>query len=458
MKRLIPLWYVLCVACVPALAGPTEALALALADARALPPDRCQKTRYLDLTHLSPDKRAEYAKVLSFHLNSLSGESDVVIPRTIAGGVLAFDLRDYGIDGTVYGRLGQTAQEPYFHVLLEYGKERKSAAAPWLPPAVIGELIQLTGSQVPVCRGDWFLYQTAVAKDRAAGYYDMSGQGVDEADFQKLSGANPAEARRLRLETAASVAVSSVALHNRGINRLQALTGGYWTTLDFKASNDRQNTVRLLQGDTEPPHGDANELYAPRPNGLFAYRLQDGKGKRQDTAPDDIASDGRSRSPDRRVHSMLSCVRCHVEGLRPIDDFARRAFKSPLELRSPDYEKLKRLRQLYLSDLPKQLFDDNQKFAAAVWKCNQLTVAENARLYGEAWSYYADEPVDAARAAAECGIPAEAFLPRLRAYLKANPLSDPVIAGYAADPPAPPRREHFEEAYAVLLKMVGVLP
>lgn len=444
------------------IAGPPEALALALGHARLAPLTSGQEIRYLDLTHYTPAERDQAYRVLCFHLNALSRESDIVLPFRIDGGaVIGFDLRDYGIDKGVYGRLGgPEAADPYFHAVVEntdqYGKKtRDTVHAPWLPPAQIAELANLCGSRVPILRADWFFFQTAVQKDRQAGYYDMLGLGKKSTDFQKLIGANPSEAKRLKLEMAASVASSSVALHNRGIFRQQSLTGGHWTTLDFKTSTNKQNTARLLAGDTEPPQGDASEQFGVLPNGLFAYWLENAKGERQDTAPDDIASDGRSTSNDRRVHAMLSCVRCHVEGLRPVDDYARRLFRGPLQLVSPDYDKLKRLRQLYLSDLPGKLGEDNGRYAAALKAINSWTAAENANNYAAFWESYADTPVAPARAARELGITEERLLQAVREYVRTNQIADPVIASFAQDPPVAIRRDHLEEVYPELQRMIG---
>lgn len=447
------------------LSAPPEALAIAVKHARTLPPDPQRNQRYLDLTHLDLNERVAAGKVLSFHLNCLSREPDIVPPQSLAGGaVLTFDLRDYGIDQFVYGRLGSVeAAEPYFHVVLETSqagkaKEKTSAAAPWLPFAEIAELIQLTGSKVPIVRGDWFFSQTAIQADRQAGYYDMLGLGKKEADFQKLIGANAAEAKRLKLEMAASITQSGVALHNRGISRMQSLTGGYWFTQDFKQSTNKKNTARLLQGDTEPPAGDASEQFGVLPNRLFAFWLQNDKQERQDSAPDFIASDGRSTSPDRRVHAGMSCIRCHVEGLRPLDDYARKLYRGQIQLRSPDYEKFKRLRQLYLSNLDGQREADNSQFAAAVKACNGLPIADNAKFYGEFWERYNDVPMTAAAIARELGCDEKSLLDRVLAYAQREPVIDPVAAALAQIPPLPVRREHFEETYSVFQKIVGNVP
>ena len=102
-------------------------------------------------------------------------------------------------------------------------------------------------------------------------------------------------------------------LNNRVVGRLGP---DYWATFDFKKSINLQNTVRQLDKDLDPPEGDASERYGFLPNGLFAFWLQNGKGERQDTAPDFIAPDKRTPNVtsdnDGRVHIGLSCIACHV--------------------------------------------------------------------------------------------------------------------------------------------------
>jgi hypothetical protein len=450
----------LCLLAARAFGSPPEAVAAALAHARTLGPDANRQLRYLDLSTIAPEQRGDATRVLSFLLNSLSRESDIVRPTVLDGGrLLCFDLRDYGIDRLTYGKLANA--DPYFHVQVDVTAQGKTTRqpthAPWVKDGC-DELQRLLNTQVPILRADWFFSQAAVQKDRVAGYYDLLGLGKKEADFLKLIGANPGESKRLKMELAASVAVSTVTLHNRGIFRQQTLTGGHWQTLDFKTNTDRQNTARLLYGDTEPPRGDASEHYGVLPNRLFAYWLQDAQGNRQDTAPDDIASDSRSTSTDRRVHAMLSCVRCHQRGLQDVNDFARRLFSGPVQLVSPDYEKLKRLRQLYLSDLPGQIGEDNARYAGALAMANGLQPVENSRLVAWFWESYVDTPVDVAVAARELGCSVEHLLRCVKTYAGRGGVVDPVAAAFAQTPPLAIRREHYEEIYSLFQTIIGEPP
>lgn len=487
-RSLIP-FVVLALAASGAAASPPEAVAAAAAHNRTLAADAAYWVRYLDVSHFSimpqasPDAhgfgRPDAERALAYHINSLSRESDIVRPGGIASGsVLAIDLRDYGIDRLTWEKL-VNANEPYFHVQVAVTKgggvdqyqrplpkvtTYAYATAPWLPAADMADLVKRTGSQIPIVRGDWFLVQTAIQVDRVVGYYDFLGLGKKEADFQDLIAADPVLAKKRKLEIAAAVAKSGVAKNNRGIGRLQSLTGGYWFTQDFKTSTQKQNVGRLLAGDFEPPKGDASEQIGVLPNKLHAFWLQDKDGNRQDVVPQNIALDNKTPHNDKNIYAgTISCTRCHIEGFRPIDDWVRDLYSGDLELRSPDYEKYKKNRQLYATDLKGQLAADNASYAAAVHACNGLDVAANARLMGEVWETYVEFDVTPAKAAAELGCEEPKLLAAVELYAQreAGPgkgVIDPVISAFKKKPPRPIRREWFEETYPFFQKIMGAVP
>lgn len=449
--------------------SPSSAVSAALRDCAARPID-APHTRYLSLYNVPVAGRAELVKVMAFHANMLSREFEIVRPRRVNATLLAVDLRWYGWSPDVWEKLRDA--DPYFHVETlsevyegkgyyarpgdtsswvwtkkELKKVRRFDHAPWLEANEIGLLAKLTHSDVPVVRADWFLYQTAIQKDRAAGYYEWLGI-KDRKTFEELVGLDRKLAQRVRREVAAIVADSGVTLQNRQIFRFGIVTGGYWESRDVADGTGDGNALRNLDGAFVR---EAEEIFATLPNGLFAYALFNADGVRQDTAPDTIASDSSSTSNDARVHVGLSCVRCHVEGLRPINDWARKTF-AKTALASPDYETARRLNQLYLSPLDDWLDRDVSQYAAALKACNGMTPAENAKAFGAAWEAYADDLVTPGIAAAELGVGEVEFVEAVRAM---PPLSDPVLASFAADPPVPIRREAWEEVFGAAMLLAG---
>lgn len=502
-----------------ALAGPAEAVSAAAADVARLPAELRQSVRYLSLHAVPVKERPEFLKVLSFHVNSLSRESDLVLPAVVSPDVIRVNMADYLWERSVWEKLASL--DPYFHAniteveatviapvvqaagiegvqfyrdgegngLIEVSRadlqpgttvwvrrrrggsiervtvpgaqqnraaqrdEKKTgkttlAHAPWLPGAAIAALALACNSDSPIVDARWFIYRTAMETGRdGSGYYSFLSLGKKEKDFQELVGVDVKAAKRVRKEMAASIARSGVTLNNRGIEWYASITGDYWRTQDFKTSTFKQNTLRLLAGDAEPPGGDASEQYGTLPNGLYAFWLQNAEGERQDSAPDFIASDGMATGTDRRVSAGLSCIRCHVEGIRPLNDWIRRVYSGPVQLASSDYETLKRLRRLYLSDLDGQVKRSQRNYAEVLKKLNGLTPEANARAYAKVWDSYFETDLGVEEVAVELATTPEALTKALKAYASRGS-ADPILTGLLANPPAVIRREHFEEVYA----------
>lgn len=474
----------LCIPLVFLLAGstlagsPAEAVAAAAKDLATIPVGVQPYTRYLSLYAVVPSKRPEFIKVLNFHLNSLSTEAEFPPLRLVTSDLIAINYAEYGWDPSVWEKL--VSADPYFHQKLKLpedalvktiwpgSKEYKAgvykefkkkgtlidSAGPWLPTRDIIALRERCYTEVPILRADWFINQTGIQADRVAGYYDFLGLGKKEADFERLIGADQKESRRVKKEIAASLAKSGVTLQNRGIVRFQAITGAYWLTQDFKKSVDRQNVLRLLDLDRDPPAGDASERYGTLPNGLFVFWLQNSKGERQDSAPDFIASDGVASGTDRRVHIGKSCITCHVEGIRPIDDYIRRIYRGAVKLQDPDYEKFLRKRQLYFSDLERQVKKDQAEYAERLFLLCGMKPAEVAKSYNRVWDAYTELDLGPTEVAREVGMREADLLAGLKKYASPPPVGggaiDVVIAGLLQEPPVPIRREHFEEIYGTL--------
>lgn len=487
----------------PAL-GP-EVTAAARDSVRLLPKD-APFARYLILPKDKDYRDKVFRKVLAFHVNSLSREPEYGSQYPAGETVVRIDLRDYGWKRETWEKLAGV--EPYLHIDIErkiaapvekiisdlvtydgrvyvrrYSRDggrtwytgdppavappraevRKDRAhAPWLPAEDIGYLAKHLQSDAPIVRADWFIYQTAVAKGRKAGYYDWLNLGTKQEDFFELVGADLKKAAQRKKEKMAAIAESGVTVNNRAIEWTQGFDGGVYRSFDFLTNVFKQNVTRILRGDLDPPEGDASEQYGPLSNGLFAYWLQNKAGVRQDVAPPDIASDKRSTSNDTQVHVMLSCVRCHVEGLRPLDDWMRKVYAegNSSGLSQKDYEAFKKFQRLYLSDLDGQLKKDNAAFALALKKLNGPTWTPklNADSYAEVWRRYADQKLDLKAMAEELETTEIDLLRAAVAYGKTyEGNEEPNVTALRAKG-VTFRREHFEESYATFrLLLAGEL-
>lgn len=454
----------------PLLAGPSEAIAAALFDARKLPPGVRENTRYLALPDEEEEIAADWYKVLSFHTNQLSRELDIVRPRRINRNLFAVNLLDYQWDKFTWEKLSSV--EPYFYRQAvpdrffwpgdktypagwyrNTSKQRLAVFDPYLPAAVL-ELVLLTQSGTPIVRADWWFAQTITQDGReGTGYYDFLGLGKKLTDFESLVGLDRKLAARLRKETAAIVSTSTVALHNRQIFRFQTLTGPYWETLDVKESTGQKNALRFLNGDFRAAT-DASEIYGTLPNGLFAFFLADAKGNRANSAPDFIASDGRSTSSDRRVLIGISCIRCHQPGIQPIDDWGRKAYAAPDALTVVGEEKYRRLKQLYLSELERHIRRDQQDYADVLKAVNGLTPQENSRLVAWAWERYVDRMVTLETAARDLGSTPEKVTATFREYGTFPRVIDPVL--FSLGKGIPVSRKQLEELYGTAREIMAL--
>lgn len=500
-NRFMSVFLLAALACGQAAASsPKEAVRLAAADVATLSLDRQQQARYLGLYHITDVQLLQqWDRVLRFHVNSLSTEVPLVKPVRIAPGLWRVYLDDYGWKREVWERLleaGEVGVEPYFHVRIlqavvpvavekeetievptgnrvsydggrtwanetkKVTRKRKveqkaeaktvAAAAPWLDAAQISALILATQSQVPIVRADWWLYQTGAQKDRKAGYYDFLNLGKKRADFQALSVVDRKAAARLKLDMLAVVGRSSVTLHNREIEFQPAFTGAYFASNDFDSNVDKKNPLRLLDGLAK---AQAHEDYLRTPGGLWYVALFDGEDNRQDTAPDFIASDGKARGTDRRVHVGISCFRCHEEGLRPVNNWMKAIYEPPFSLDSIDYRTQKRLRVVYLGEMGKLIDDQNRSYAEVLKGLNGLTPAANARAYADSWDAYelADRDMDAV--ARELGVEPKLWRERLKRAATANRSLDPVLAALYQGLPL--RFEHLEEVFPVAMQIAS---
>ncbi len=380
-------------------ATPAEGVVLAAQDLGRLPNADRYYTRYL----LRSDKEHE-AQLLTGHTNHLHRSQDIVQLVDIGGKVLRLDIRNYsGWTVALYDSLASS--DPFFHVKLSDGRH---AIAPILGDGVVTEgklqhdvkanlafLVANTQSQAPLLRADWFFNQTAAQFNRKPGYYDFLGV-KDEADFHKLIGFDAKLAKDFGKVLRESVSISGVTHQPRAIEIQKAQGGWYLKTFDFAKATDKKNPLRVL-GEDIAKQADATEQYGALPNGLWATFLANGKGVRQDSAPDSIASDSHSRSTDRRVHINVSCVRCHTDGgVQPIDGFIRGFAQPPFVVGSADYNAYVTLRREYLKDLTTSLRVARELYSEAVFEATGWTAAKYAASYAAYWEAYEDARVDLA--------------------------------------------------------------
>lgn len=418
--------------------APADAWIAAEKDLIATPESIRPFIRYLTTFNLSVKERAETAKVLGGHVNQLSTEPDliplVVVPGS-DGSLLRLNIEDYGWSKSLWEKLADA--DPWFHVKIiateivvpwpggvwpDDGKfypagafnhrkqKRGTAIAPDIGnPATIAAVVAMTGSSVPIVRGDWFVSQTAIQEGKTIGYLGFLGI-KNQKDFERLVRFDATLAKKL--EQRRIVVFSGITLQPRRIERTATVLGGLWRTFDAAEATDNKNPLRVLDDDFR---FDATEQIAPLLNGMPAYYLGNSKGESQTHAPDNVVGGDRlGGSNDTRLHSAISCIRCHFgpkeNGVKDLDSI--RIGK----LKSVDYRKFQELRRQYLRDVAPLVANDRNLYAAAIKQASGMEASEWAQGMQRMFSRYEDARIDAQRAAVELGVGKAAMLKAFTAY------------------------------------------
>ena len=356
--------------------------------------------RYFTLTHLynakeTPEIRGEYRNALSKLVNSLSWGSTITNPQPINAQATIFytDLRHYEWDRN---DSWTKIEEAYpYHISFD-------APAHTALRNQLGRLQTQMKTDVPVIHIDWFLatastpplyhellslpltvnqLETRLEIDVARNLRDAPGVEVWRAGFNN----------------------SGVSRHNRVVERHTSRYGAYWKSYDFAGSVGTQNIFTHPLNFTH----DGGEVIFNLPNGLQAYYLVNSSGLRLDEAPINIVSNPAASDPT--VRNGLSCMGCHTEGMKTLEDQVRSVIESNP---NPPYNKAQALR-LYVekSKMDALVEEDMNRYRDALQATGGVFGGvEPISRFQEAFQ----GPVDAAYAAAVVGLETETFLEKIR--------------------------------------------
>jgi mono/diheme cytochrome c family protein len=369
--------------------------------AAAPAPDR-RFLRYLTLTHLhnagvSDTELESYRRGLSKLVNSLSWERDVVTPHNVtspslgrSNTVVRIDLRHYGWDDDLWDEV--LFEYPFG---THYGTDAESEAQ------------SMSHTRLPYVRGDWFVFE-ASKPPLYHGVLRLPKRVEELEDKLQVDVPRNLEQGRARR---AGFSASGVSAHNRMIERHPSSYGAYWKSYDFAGSAALKNLFAHPLGPGNGPgdfRHDGGEVIFNLPNGLQAYLLIDGEGRRIDRGPIDIVSD--PRRLDRQVVNGVSCMTCHAGGMIPKNDQVLphvRANRASFQA-----EDVERVERLYAEhDEMKQWYDeDSERHQAAVRKTG-APLSETEPVAALARQF--EKPLDLPLLAAELGVTIEEFLRKL---------------------------------------------
>ena len=356
--------------------------------------------RYFTLTHLynageTPELLGEYRKALYKLVNSLSWGLDVINPIPIDPQATIFyiDLRHYEWD--VNDAWSKIEEEYPYHIAFD-------APAQLGLRNQLGRLQTQMKTDVPSVHIDWFL---ATASTPPL-YHDLLSLPLTDRELETRLEVDVAR----NLINAPGVRVwragfnnSGVSNNNRVVERHTSRYGAYWKSYDFAGSVGAQNIFTHPLNFTH----DGGEAIFNLPNGLQGYYLVNASGFRLDEAPINIVSNPAASDPT--VRNGLSCIGCHTEGMKTLEDQVRSVIESNT---NPPYNKAQALR-LYVekSDMDARVGDDMERYRGALEATGGvLGGVEPISRFHEAFH----GPVDAAYAAAVVGLETETFRQNIR--------------------------------------------
>lgn len=301
-----------------------------------------------------------------------------------------------------------------FFLRTEAGREAFKA----IMPRFVDYRSKLPGTDTPVVDADWLIGQVSVSFGRDPGYHDFLGFN-NLKEWEALVGLvrDPKIVDAAFLtELLEAVAESTVTQKEtlRRIVHLDKPGGDVWLTLDTNQRvakfNPVANPLESL-GDEYVKLAQAIEALGHLSNGYVAMGLFNAQdGKRQDVAPDTIASDNTAPFADRRVHEGL-CMRCHVSGFQPLKSWIRDVQNyRPNAVGTKDEKKRRQLQDSYVTRRLEPYLDGSRtRYANAVNETAGWTPLAYSAALKATWKDYVEDAVTVDMAARRLGVTTERF-------------------------------------------------
>jgi hypothetical protein len=369
------------------------------------------------------------SKVVPFWVHSLSAKNIIAQPIRVPNAPEMFwiDIRNYAWTTESWEKVSQA--DPYYR-------------EPWITYEMSEE--EYTNYQLFrklygnfIIKAVWFIVHTSDTMkqqdlDQEPLYYELlySSIGIPKTveEFRAAWGIEKKdEEKAQKFNLIAGKLVdqgdSGVARHNRILARIRTLFGSFNETSDVKNNVGPRDFLENLEPNRLAHSArDATEIISHNPVGLQVYFLADKAGKRVEFADPAVAWD-RSNREDIRVKTARSCVLCHAIGLNPaIDGMAKLLLGRDVELLTYDKDIQIEIEAFYTTDYGKLIQADNEIFAGAVKKINELQPQQNAYLFRKVVSWY-EGYLDVEQCAREAGLELEEFKKNL----------EPTISGRLAN-------------------------
>ena len=180
-----------------------------------------------------------------------------------------------------------------------------------------------------------------------------------------------------------------------------------WITYDSEELNKKTDPLENL---AKKGQFDASEVIGALPKSVAAtgiighlqvYALANAAGNLQQKAPAAIVTDS-TGTRGVEIRNAMSCIACHVEGLRPLKTNALKEFVRSGAESYTDYKTREKIERFHLTQLSTLIDRHNEDYAAILLAINGLTADANAKAFSEVIRRY-DAPLTLEMAAAELG-------------------------------------------------------
>ncbi len=366
--------------------------------------------RYFTLYDVAPARRQEVRDALFFWVNSLSARKAKIrrpelVPDT---------------DGLLY-RVYLSYYDWSAESWEEVAKTDSTFQLPWVDRRDYAYMHYYAGNAL--LRASWFI-DASSDTNRNQAYYrllysnvqvtrngkkvSLAGQPpANDKEFQEAWFVDLKAAKDFEIDKGAIIpdGTSLVALHNRHLWRVPTLFGSVWQTFDVAEKIDpKEAALRDFVEVRFPQQWDASEYIASMPNGLQAYMLSDGKGKRVEFADPQVATEKDSALSRHSVtvRTSQSCVVCHSTGMLHFREFLPELLDGGVDLKVKDKAAQEREQAYFLSNIAQSVDEDSYRYAKAIAACNGLNSKDSTRIFANTINWYRD-PVDLDQAARDCG-------------------------------------------------------
>lgn len=401
--------------------------------------------RYISFNHLfalgiSKKELQQHVDSLKLTINHLSWRPVLaknIVPIDPLESVYRIDIREPGWHQQPFEK---STLNLFDLVLLEYpyayysnDQRFTDIAQDYLMGGPSGEAIM--ARPIPFIHGDWFIN----AALQAPLYEDLLQLPLNVKQLENKLGVDSVANIQRRQVVRAGMPVSGVSRSNRVVERhlLMGNFAYYWKSYDYASSRGKQNMFR----DPITLVEDGGEMIWSLPNGMQGYYIADKSGRRLSDAPTSIVTD--SGATDRIVRNGISCVRCHVHGIKPFQDNIYASLKGLGT--SQDFD-IDHALQIYNPDRMQSLVEsDRKKYLSRLEELLGKNVSPE--ILGSVTYHFADAEISGERAMAELGVANPSSAKRLfqNARLAKFGVAQLATNGLA-------RRDAWEEAYSHSVK------